>query len=865
MDGEPPAMGPPGAARSGGHPRAERFVEVAVDVAGGGGDRAYTYRVPPSLADLGPGEAVLVEFGRRQALGVILGDAEPPEGVTAKPVAARVRSDGPLLPPLQVALVRSVARHYLAPLALVVRAALPPGMLERLELIALSGGAGHVPGGDRLEPALAGILARVEAAGTAGVPVRSLPSPGPRATLLRELRALEAGGRLRLEWRLSAPGSRPRNERRAALSGPGRELLATLAAGPEDNGPEDRQAGARRPDDRGAGAGAGSRLGPRQQSLLRELGSLADGETVPAPRLAASHGAATLARLARRGLVQLTVAERPRRPLAGRPPGSRGASPNGAVLSAAQREAVASVSDAIHARRALTFLLDGVTGAGRTAVYSAAIEAALAEGRQALVLVPEIALALPLVDRLRAGGAVEVALLHGGLSEGERADEWRRIRDGEVPVVVGTRSAVLAPLADPGVVIVDEEHDAAYKSDRTPRYQARDVALELGALAGAPVVLGSATPDVVTAGRTRAGEITRLELPERPAGRLPTVEIVDLRAELAAGNRGLLSGRLADALAVLDWPSGERAILVINRRGSATVVLCRDCGYVQVCPECQRPLVYHAAAAALRCHHCGATAPLAVRCPACGSPRIRYLGGGTERLEREVRTRFPGYRVGRLDRDVMARRGAAERLLDALRDGGLDVLVGTGMVAKGIDVPEVTLVGVVSADTALNLPDLRASERTYQLLAQAVGRAGRGERPGRAIIQTYQPEHPAILAVAGADPSAFYTAELASRRTFGLPPFGRLIKLTVALEDREAAEAEAVRMGGTLRQLAAAESGGADGAAAVEVLGPVPAYVARRAGRWRFHLVLRGADPSRVLARDPGPSWSVDVDPESLL
>ena len=886
-----------GATRPDGHPRTERFVEVAVDVAGGGGDRAYTYRVPPALGDLGPGEAVLVEFGRRQALGVVLGDTEPPEGVPAKPVAARVRSDGPLLPPLQVALVRSVARHYLAPLALVVRAALPPGMLERLELVAVPGDAAGgdervvtggrpepapAPGGDEyaaaggpLEPAVVAILARVGASGVAGVPVRSLPSPGRRATLLRELRALEARGRVRLEWRLSAPGSRPRRERRAALSGLGRELLAVLAARPEARtadgggqerpGRDDQPAEDHGPEDHGLGAGAASRLGPRQQALLRELGSLADGETAPAPPLAASHGASTLARLARRGLVELTVGERPRRPLAGRPPGPRGAAPSGAVLSAAQREAVEEVVGAVHARRASRFLLDGVTGAGRTAVYSAAIEAALAEGRQALILVPEIALAVPLVDRLRAGGAIDMALLHGGLSEGERADEWRRIRGGEVPVVVGTRSAVLAPLADPGVVIVDEEHDAAYKSDRTPRYQARDVALELGALAGAPVVLGSATPDVVTMGRAHAGEIARLELPERPSGRLPAVEVVDLRAELAAGNRGLLSGRLADALAALDRPAGDRAILVINRRGSATVVLCRDCGYVQVCPECQRPLVYHAVAATLRCHHCGATAPLAARCPACGSPRIRYLGGGTERLEREIRTRFPGYRVGRLDRDVLARRGAAERLLDALRDGGLDVLVGTGMVAKGIDVPEVTLVGVVSADIALNLPDLRASERTYQLLAQAVGRAGRGERPGQAIVQTYQPDHPAIIALAGADPSAFYAAELESRRTFGLPPFGRLVKLTVALEDREAAEAEAERMAGTLRERAAGEASGEGDGTAVEVLGPVPAYVARRAGRWRFHLVLRGADPTRVLGHDPGPPWSVDVDPESLL
>ncbi len=316
---------------------------------------------------------------------------------------------------------------------------------------------------------------------------------------------------------------------------------------------------------------------------------------------------------------------------------------------------------------------------------------------------------------------------------------------------------------------------------------------------------------------------------------------------------------------------------MINRRGSASVVLCRDCGYVQVCPECRRPLVYHAAAAALRCHHCGATAPLASRCPACGSPRIRYLGGGTERLEREVRERFPRLRVARLDRDVLGRRGAAEEVLDGLRDGRVDVLVGTGLVAKGIDVPEVTLVGVVSADVALNLPDVRATERTYQLLAQAVGRAGRGERPGRAFIQTYLPENPAVAAVASGDPTRFYESELAARRAFGLPPYGRLVKLTVALEDRDAAEAEAERMATTLRERASTSGRHAPpegpvpaqvlrGTAPVhEVLGPVPAYVARRAGRWRFHLVVRGPDPVGVIERDPGPPWSVDVDPESLL
>jgi primosomal protein N' (replication factor Y) len=472
---------------------AARCVEVAVDVAGAAAERTYTYRVPRALADLAAGEAVLVEFGRRQALGVVLGDAAPPGDVAPKPVLARVRSDGPLLPLLQLQLVRAVARRYLAPPALVARAALPPGLLERLELVAVgapeaapdaltaarrSGGStDHSDSASRR--ALEVVCARVAAAGPGGVPVRSLPWRGGRAALLRELRLIEAAGGLRLEWRISAPSAAPRVERRVGLTRAGWEMVRRL--GGEPSGPR------RSP----------TRLGPRQRAVLVALAALPDGETAPAAPLAEVHGTGPLVSLARRGLVELTIAEHPRRPLAGRAPGPRGAAPVDARLSGAQRDAVAAIVGAIVARRAVPFLLDGVTGAGRTAVYAAAIGAALAAGRSALVLVPEIALAVPLVDRLRAELGVEVALLHGGLSEGERADEWRRIRDGAVAVVVGTRSAVFAPLADPGVVIVDEEHDAAYKSDRTPRYQARDVALELGSLAAAPVVLGSATPEVV--------------------------------------------------------------------------------------------------------------------------------------------------------------------------------------------------------------------------------------------------------------------------------------------------------------------------------------------------------------------------------
>jgi primosomal protein N' (replication factor Y) len=803
-------------------------VEVAVDTGGAAGNRTWTYAVPDDLAGVAPGEAVLVEWGRRRALGIVVADAAAPEGVIAKPLAARVRSDGPLLPALGIALARSIADHYLAPLALVIRAMLPPGMLERLDLVAA---ALDSPSPDDEE----GVAVLLEALGAGPRPVRALTAAGGRATLLRRLRALERAGRVSLEWTLDAAGAPPRYERWAVATPAGRAAAA------------------------GAVAPDGRPLGPRQKALLAELGADAGGSGLAAAPLAARHGQAALAGLARRGLVALETRERTRDTLAARPAGRRGTRPAGAPLTPSQAAAAAAIAAAVEARDPTPLLLDGVTGAGKTAVYGVAIGASLVAGRPALLLVPEIALALPLVDRLRADLAAEVVVVHSGLADGERADAWRRVRSGSVDVVVGTRLAVLAPLADLGLIIVDEEQEAAYKSERTPRYQARDLAVRLGQLAGAAVVLGSATPSVESVGHARSGRYRRLTLPERAAGRAPAVELVDLRAELASGNRRLVSARLAALLDELDTNAGERVILVINRRGAASAVLCRDCGEVQCCPECTRPLVYHQAGMTLRCHHCGGVAPLAARCPACGSPRIRYLGGGTERLEAEVRELHPSLRVGRLDSDVATRRGAAAKVLDAFAEGRLDALVGTSLVAKGLDVPAVTLVGIVSADVALTLPDERAAERTYQLLVQAIGRAGRGERPGRAVIQTYQPDHPVIRAVVADDPPAFYEAELAARRRFGAPPFGSTIKLTVSHEDYEAGRAIGRAMAERLRALAAERR------AAVEVAGPAPAYVPRRNGRWRFNLVLRGPDPRAVLDEDPGPPWSVDVDPESLL
>jgi primosomal protein N' (replication factor Y) (superfamily II helicase) len=857
---------------------APRLVSVAVDAAGAAGQRAYTYAVPAGLEPLEAGEAVLVEFGRRQALAIVLGAGAAVEGVDTKLVLDRVRADGPLLPPLGLRLAAWISDHYLAPPAITLRAMLPPGLLERLELVAErrpgapAADSPDVPGkldagsgadasatddpGAFDAPSDAGGLADVDRALLAALDagprqVRSLDAPEGRPALLRRLRALQARGLVDLDWTLLASGAGPRWIRhvRLASRGPNRGGGGTDDASGDTSG--------------GDGTGKGTvRLGPRQVAILEDLGA-ATPDGLPAPELAARHGSAAIASLARRGLVTIDAREAPRRPLEARAAGRRGARPAGADLSPEQASAVAAVEAAAAQGRTAIFLLDGVTGGGKTAIYVELLARSLARGRPGLVLVPEIALALPLVDRLRADLDARVALVHSALGDGERSDEWRRIRRGEVDVVVGTRLAVLAPIADVGIVIVDEEHDAAYKSDRTPRLQARDTAVELARLADVPVVLGSATPSVEMEGRARSGEIARHRLPERLSGAPPSIEVVDLRAELAAGNLGMLSRGLAEALQALvdgaEGAKGGQAILVINRRGTASVVLCRDCGHVATCPDCTRPLVFHHAGQTLRCHHCGRAWPMPTRCPQCGSARIRYLGGGTERVEREVRDRFPELRVGRLDRDVVERKGAAEKVVDAFAGGRLDVLVGTSLVTKGLDIPAVTLVGIVSADVALNLPDERAAERTYQLLAQAVGRAGRGDRPGRAILQTYQPEHPAIVAVAEARAEAFYDAELDLRRRFGSPPFGRLVKLTAALADRD--EAEAVARGLAERLRDRAEQAGAR----VQVTGPAPAFIARRGERWRFNVVLRGDDPVGLLGDPPGPPWSVDVDPETLL
>jgi len=594
----------------------------------------------------------------------------------------------------------------------------------------------------------------------------------------------------------------------------------------------------------------GPKLGARQLVTLR---ALAAGAVTAADLADAGGTAAAATSLAARGLALKGARGVRRVPVEFRL--SEADLSKDMPATAPQAAAIATVIAALGTGRG--FLLHGVTGSGKTEVYLRLTAEALARGQGAIVLVPEIALTAQVVARFVARFGERVALLHSALSAGERYDEWRRILDGVADVVVGSRSALFAPIAAPGLIVVDEEQEPSYKQESAPRYHAVDTALELGRLSGAAVVLGSATPRVVTYAAAVAGDLTLLPLPERVLDLpLPKTTIVDLRLELKANNRSTLSSALRTAL-VRTVAKGEQAILYLNRRGFATVVLCRDCGYVVPCPACEIPFALHADGR-LVCHRCGREEPRAPAvCPRCGSARIRHLGVGTQRVEEDVRAAVPKARLARLDRDAVKAKGAHAAMYERMRSGQAQVIVGTQMVAKGFDLPGVSLVGVVNADTQLNLPDFTAAERTFELLTQVLGRSGRGGVGGEGILQTYLPEHYAIVAAAAHDYGTFAEHELRARRHFGYPPFGRLVLLQTSAARETTVERRATELAARLRAAA-------DGDA--EVLGPAPAFAAKRAGSYRAQLVLRGDRPTAVLDRvDLGAEWIVDVDPMTLL
>jgi primosomal protein N' (replication factor Y) len=536
-------------------------------------------------------------------------------------------------------------------------------------------------------------------------------------------------------------------------------------------------------------------------------------------------------------------------------------------LTRDQSEALAPITAAIRAREAHAFLLHGVTGSGKTEIYLRAVATALDAGRRALVLVPEITLTHQILARLRGRFGDALAVLHSGLRPGERLEQWLRLKSGAAPIAVGARSALFAPIDDLGLIVIDEEHDGAYKNEEGFRYHARDLARLRARAAGCPVVLGSATPSLEARYAADRGELTRIVLAHRIGGQpLPAVEIVDLARERDSAPRGrklILSRPLRAALAET-LRAGGQTILFLNRRGFSTRIFCFDCGHAEHCIDCDVGLVYHASDGALHCHYCEHRRPPPERCAHCGAPDTALLGLGTERLEEEVRAQFPHARIARLDRDTAARRGATEEVLRALRAGALDVLIGTQMVAKGHDFPGVRLVGVVAADVGLHLPDFRAAERTFQLLTQVAGRAGRDRAPGRVIVQTFVPDHYAIRPVRDHDYETFYAQELAHRRALGFPPLGHLASVIVSAEQEADAAAGAAQLAAAI----AAES-------ACEVLGPAPAPLPRLRGRHRQQMLIKGeqdavhsaaraAIAASARLRD-GVTAAVDVRPWSML
>lgn len=553
-------------------------------------------------------------------------------------------------------------------------------------------------------------------------------------------------------------------------------------------------------------------------------------------------------------------------------------------LTPAQRDVWGPIARRMDAGEPGAFLLHGVTGSGKTEIYLRAIEKTLAQGRDALFLVPEIALTPQTVRRVAGRFPGQVAIVHSGLNDGERYDTWRRARDGLFRVVVGARSALFTPLPNVGLIILDEEHDHSYKQSppwHLPYYDARRVAEEMMLRASGTLILGSATPDVDSYYRAMRDEIVRLELPDRIMGHrlrdemqpgpnggapetltaeLPPVQIVDMRAELKGGNTSIFSLALQQALSET-LARGEQAILFLNRRGQSTYVFCRDCGYVVRCPRCEAPLTWHRHGQRLRCHRCDYSAPEPTLCPACSSRRIKFFGAGTQQVEGAFSALFPQARALRWDADTAGDFAAHDALLQRFISRQADVLIGTQMVAKGLDLPLVTLVGVVSADVGLNLPDFRAAERTFQILTQVAGRAGRGLLAGKVILQTYQPDHYAIQAAAGHDYAAFYAREIANRQDIAYPPFRRLVRVLFMADDERKAREQAQGAASQIKaQLRALHMSG------TELIGPAPCFFTKEKDNYRWHLLLRGPDPLPALAGFRMPQgWFVDVDPLDVL
>ncbi len=806
------------------------IVEVAVAAAL---PMSLVYKVPDRLRGLAdPGRRVLVPLGRRAATGWVLGPGTAGEGVRLRAIAD-VLDPAPLFPASMTPFFRWVADYYLYPIGLAIRDALPAGADAGAVLAASLTGAGRA--------ALAGQGGEAELAG-AGRDVLSRlldGGPVPLPDLVGEDRARRV-----LTFRLAGEGL----------------LALTPEALGANFGP--------RSETWVLGLAQKSSAPPRQSGRHRALSALAARGAMPLRDLKAAVPAVSRHIKAMEEAGEILLFEKPvyRDPLGGEVEPDCGPP----RLMEEQRAALEAVNAAIGGGFS-AFLLNGVTGSGKTEVYLQAAAHAMSKGLSTIVLVPEIALISQTERRFRARFGEKVAVLHSGLSNLERSGQWIRAARGEAAITVGARSAVFAPHERLGLVVVDEEHDESYKQESGLRYNARDLAIVRARLSGAVALLCSATPSVVSLHNASSGKSAELRLTKRVEDRpFPEVRLVDLRFHRTGKHGALLSEPLVKAVSET-LARKEQALLFLNRRGYANLALCADCGAAARCRDCDVSLAYHKEENACLCHYCGYSHDLSAGCPSCGSLKIQLVGVGTERLEAAVRKLFPEARVARLDRDTAAKKGALVTVLSDLRAHKLDIVIGTQMVTKGHDFPGITLVGVVCADLSLNFPDFRAGERTFQLVSQVMGRAGRGERPGLVVIQTYNPEHFSIKAARTSDAAGFHARELALRKSLGYPPFTRLAQVRISSPQADLAETLAREAGEEARVLAAASPG------RVTVLGPAPAPVSRIAGAFRWHILLKGYETrsfraflaalSQALARRASPKVQavLDVDPVSML
>ncbi len=796
----------------------------------------FTYAVPSGMT-LQVGHAVLVPFGARKVTGYVITPEATTEREGIRPIE-RLLDPAPVLSPQQLTFCRWVADYYLSGLGEVIAMSLPSTYRRRTRRVFV--------------PSDSGISRLADQHLT----------EGPTTTLLREVVARPGRSRSSLVRRVH--GELDEAEAGRALDALVRARLVVT---------EDREVG-----------GAAGRIrtvtltpqaseatqlgGARMRGVLARLteagGPLDLAELIS---LEGEGARSAVGRLVQRGLV--TTGTREDRTAAASP-GLEESSVEPPPPNPTQQAAL----DALAAAETGTFLLHGVTGSGKTEVYLQAAARTLASDRQVLVLVPEIALTPLLTGRFRARFGERVAVLHSGLTPVERLREWRRIRAGDATVAVGARSALFAPFRDLGLIVVDEEHDDSYKQDDGVRYNARDMAVVRGHLAGCPVVLGSATPSVETWSNAQNERYGLLRLPTRATPRaVPRVELLDMRGQ---SPRDPLAPELTSALRDT-FRGGGKAIVLYNRRGYAPVVECPSCGGHYECPSCGVGMVYHRKRGRLICHYCAFYRQFQKDCPSCGD-ELQVLGHGTERVEEALSAAFPDVGVVRMDADTTSGRGAHLRILESFRSGEAQLLVGTQVVAKGHDFPDVRVAAVVGVDHILMLPDFRSAERTYSLVTQLAGRAGRGERPGRVLVQTRQADHFVFRLLAAAQQlegtdalDAFYREETRQRRLLWYPPYARLVMLRVEGSDRRATHARAVELAQLLRRAAAPER------RVIDVLGPVAAPLARLVGRWRFQLVLRGREPRRFRAwlkenragltkrGRGGVRVIVDVDPRSLL